>query len=303
MSAAGEAFDVVIGALGYSGRFIAQRLMSAGRRVVSLTNSPSKPNPFGPELELRPLRFENVDELAESMRGGQVLYNTYWVRYDQRDPGFARAVENSRRLVQAAVAAGIRRIVHSSITNPSLDSPYGYFRGKAEVEEIIKVSGLSYAILRPAVLFGDGGVLINNIAWMLRRLPVFGMFGRGTYRLQPIHVDDYAALAVEQGGGRENVVIDAVGPETFTYRDLLKLLCRVMGLHRLILPLPPAAAWPGVWLMGKVVGDTIVTREEIAALMGDLLCTDSPPAGQIKLSDHLRDHAETLGRHYHNDKR
>jgi NADH dehydrogenase len=106
----------------------------------------------------------------------------------------------------------VQRIVHVSITNPSEESPLEYFSGKARLEQALAATAMSYAILRPTVLFGKEDILINNIAWALRRLPVFGVFGDGHYRLQPIYVDDLAQLAVEQGANRENVVIDAIGP-------------------------------------------------------------------------------------------
>ena len=186
-----------------------------------------------------PFHFDQPERLAESLAGVSVLYNTYWVRFNHRRFTFADAVRNSRTLFDAARQAGVERIVHVSITNPSLDSPLEYFRGKAEVEEALQASGVSYAILRPAVLFGGEDILINNMAWTLRRLPVFGVFGRGDYRLQPIHVDDLASLAVAQGQRRENVTINAIGPETFTYRELVETIGQIIGRRRPLLPLPP----------------------------------------------------------------
>ena len=87
--------------------------------------------------------------------------------------------------------------MHISITNPSLDSPLPYFRGKAILEKEIRASGISHAIVRPTVLFGKEDILINNITYLLRRLPVFAIPGSGDYRLQPIYVEDLAEIAVE----------------------------------------------------------------------------------------------------------
>ncbi|HEY9175294.1 MAG TPA: NAD(P)H-binding protein, partial [Verrucomicrobiae bacterium] len=219
-----QELHVVTGAFGYSGKYIAQRLLAAGHHVRTLTNSPNRPNPFRTAVEAHPFHFDQPAKLTASLRGAAVLYNTYWVRFNH--PGFshAAAVENTRTLFAAAQAAGVRRVVHVSITNPSEDSPLEYFRGKGQLERALRESGLSHAILRPAVLFGKEDILINNIAWCLRRLPFFGVFGDGQYRLQPIYVDDLAALAVEQGRATENVIVDAIGPETFTYRELVRQL-------------------------------------------------------------------------------
>ena len=242
--------------------------------------------------------FDHPDQLAASLRGARVLYNTYWVRFNTREFQHAEAVRNTLRLFEAAQEAGVERVVHVSITNPSEDSPLEYFSGKARLERALVESGLSYAILRPTVLFGQEDVLINNIAWVLRRFPVFGLFGNGAYRLQPIYVDDLARLAVEQGSGEQSQIINAIGPETFTYRQLVHAIAEAIGKRRLIVSLPPALGyWIGV-MVGKLVGDVIVTREEIAGLMADLLCTDSPPAGQTRLSEWLRGSADSLGRRY-----
>jgi uncharacterized protein YbjT (DUF2867 family) len=289
---------IVAGAFGYSGGFIARRLLEAGRAVRTLTNSPHRRHELAGRIEARPLAFDDREHLIASLRGGAVLYNTYWVRFNHRSFTFDQAVANTLALFDAAREAGVRRVVHVSITNPSEDSPFAYFRGKAKLERALIESGLSHAILRPAVLFGGADILINNIAWALRRLPIIGVFGDGEYRLQPIHVDDFAALAIAQGERRENAVIDAIGPETFTYRRLIESIGRIIGRRRPIVSIPPRAGHAFARALGGVLRDVMLTREEIGALMAGLLCTDSPPAGPTRLSEWAAAHADELGRRY-----
>jgi NADH dehydrogenase len=288
----------VTGAFGYSGKYIAQRLLDAGRRVRTLTNSPDRKNPFEDRVEVHKLDFDDESRLAESLQGADVLYNTYWVRFNHADFQHATAVENTRTLFRAAQAAKVRRVVHVSITNPSEDSPLEYFSGKARLERALIESGLSYAILRPTVLFGKEDILVNNIAWALRRFPVFPVFGDGAYRLRPIYVDDLAALAVEQAGESENRIIDAVGPETFSYRELVKQVGRIIGRERSVVGVPPAIGYMSGVIIGRWMGDVMITREEIRGLMAGLLDVDSPPAGETRLTDWAREHAETLGTRY-----
>src|SRR6266850_2127364 len=214
----------VTGAFGYSGRYIANRLLQAGHNVITLTNSPKRSNPFGNKLQAFPLRFDQPDILARSLRNVDVLINTYWVRFDHKLFTHEQAVANTRTLFEAAKSAGVRRIVHVSITNPDIHSDLPYFRGKAELEATLISLGASYCILRPTVLFGKEDVLINNIAWSLRHLPVFGVFGTGDYKLQPIYVDDLASVAVEKAGNGRNEVVNAIGPETFTYRGMVEMV-------------------------------------------------------------------------------
>jgi NADH dehydrogenase len=182
--------------------------------------------------------------------------------------------------------------------SPSEDSPLEYFRGKAVLERALRESGLSYAILRPAVLFGGEDILINNIAWALRHLPVFGVFGWGDYRLQPIHVYDFADLAVAEGAKTADRTIDAIGPETYTFRDLVRELAAATGVRRPIVSVPPPLGYATAWVLGKVVRDVVITRDEIAGLMQGLLCTTSDPTGTTRLSTWAREHADTLGRRY-----
>ena len=293
-----QELHVVTGAFGYSGKYIAQRLLDAGHRVRTLTNSLSRHNPFGDRVEARPLDFDDESKMAESLRGVTVLYNTYWVRFNHATFQHAGAVENTLAMFRAAKQAGVRRVVHISITNPSEDSPLEYFSGKARLERALLESGISYAILRPTVLFGKEDILVNNIAWTLRKFPIFPVFGNGQYRLQPIYVDDLAKLAVEQGRLSENRIINAIGPETFTYRELAETIGRIIGRSRPILSMPPFLVYLGGLMIGRIVGDVMITRDEIRGLMGNLLWVDAPPAGETKLTDWATEHADRLGVRY-----
>jgi len=288
----------VTGAFGYSGRYIATRLLEQGHTVVTLTNSTSRANPFGGRVRALPLSFGQPDQLAASLAGVDVLYNTYWVRFNHRLFTHAQAVENTRALFDAARRAGVRRVVHVSITNPDEHSPLSYFAGKARLERALRESGLSHAILRPAVLFGREDILINNIAWALRRFPFFAVFGDGSYRLQPIHVDDLSGLAVAEGMRSEDVILNAIGPETFTYRELVQAVAAAIGRPRPLVGVPPAMGC----LMGKLVGwfmrDVFLTRDEIRGLMSNLLCVNTPPTGKTALTAWMSKNAATLGRRY-----
>ncbi len=296
---ADKELHVVTGAFGYSGRYIARRLLEAGHAVRTITNHPNASDPLAEKIEVRPLAFEDERSLTESLRGASVLYNTYWVRFNHRKFRHAEAVENTRKLFDAAVKAGVQRVVHVSITNPSETSPLEYFRGKAVLERVLLESGLSHAILRPAVLFGKEDILINNIAWLLRTFPVFGVFGKGEYRLQPVFVDDLAALAVEWGRRTDIATIEAIGPEIFTYRDLVGTIGRIIGKERPIVEISPKLGYVLGWLVGNVVGDVLITREEIIGLMDDLLCVEGVPSpGTGKLTEWARENAGSLGRRY-----
>lgn len=292
---------VVTGAFGFSGKYIARRLLDAGYQVLTITNSPDRANPFEGKVKAYPFNFDNPEKLLESLSGASVLYNNYWVRFNHPDFTYAKAVDNSLKLFDAAKKAGIKRIVQVSITNPSENSRLEYFSGKAKIERALIESGLSYAILRPAVLFGKEDVLINNIAWFLRRFPVFGVFGDGNYRLQPIYVDDMAKLAVEQGQKTENCIIDAIGPETFKYRELVEKIGNAIGVPRPVILIPRAMGYLIGSFIGKIFGDVTITYDEIEGLMDNLLYTNSQPTGETRLTDWIKENASALGIHYANE--
>ena len=289
---------VVTGAFGYTGRYVAERLLAKGARVRTITNSPDRANPFEGRVEASPYDFDRPEALAESLRGAAVLVNTYWVRFNHSMFKHADAVENTLTMFKAAKEAGVGRVVHVSITNPSEDSPFEYFAGKARLERALGEVGLPHSILRPAVLFGENDILVNNIAWALRKLPIFGVFGDGEYGIEPIHVEDMADLAVREAEATGNRTIDAVGPEAFTYRELVRTIGEIIGKPRKVVGVPP---WLG-WLAGKIIslatGDVTITREEIGGLMAGLLATGSPPAGETLLTEWARTHRDTLGVRY-----
>ncbi|HLF27308.1 MAG TPA: NAD(P)H-binding protein [Anaerolineae bacterium] len=290
--------NVVTGAFGYTGKYVTQRLLALGQRVKTLTGHPDRPNPFDGRVSVAPFNFDNPAALVESLRGATTLYNTYWVRFAHGQTTFDQAIENTQTLIRAAQEAGIQRLVHVSIANPSEESHLPYYRGKALLEKALIESGLSYAILRPTVIFGDEDILINNIAWLLRRFPVFAVLGEGEYKLQPICVEDMAALMVNAGQRRDNLIVDAVGPEVYSFDRLVGLIAKIVRSRARIVHLPPGLGLFLSRLIGYLVGDVVLTPEEVDGLMSNLLVSSGPPTGRTRLSEWLAQHANTVGVKY-----
>jgi uncharacterized protein YbjT (DUF2867 family) len=286
--------DVVTGAFSYTGRHIARRLLADGRTVRTLVR---RRNPAS-GLEQAPLRFDDPAALAESLRGADVLYNTYWIRFEHGEATFARAIEDTRRLFEAARVAGVRRVVHVSVTNPSEDSPLPYFRGKAVLEQKLRESGLSHAVVRPTLIFGSLDILVNNIAWILRRLPAYVVAGDGSYRVQPVSADDVAAIAVTAGREEADSVVDAAGPEVYRYDELVRLVGLAVGARRPLLRVPPALAFRLAGLIGRLHRDVLLTPDELAGLMASLLVSADPPLGRDSFREWVAANADGLGRRY-----
>jgi NADH dehydrogenase len=292
--------DVVTGAFSYSGQAIAGHLRQAGRRVRTLTGHPERGRDQS-DIEVRPLDFDDPSGLASSLAGAATLYNTYWVRFAHARIDHALAVENSRTLFHAARRAGVRKIVHISILHPSAISPYPYFQGKALVERALAETGLPYAVLRPSVLFDERGLLLNNIAWLLRRLPIFGVGGNGNYRVRPIHVDDLASLALEATSWPDDRIVDAVGPERPTFVELVKQIRAAVGSRARIVRVPAPMLLGMSKALGVALRDVLLTTDEYRSMAEGLADSDAPATGTVGVSAWVAEHCDTLGTHYANE--
>ena len=289
---------IVAGAFSFTGRYVAKRLLDQGVGVRTVTRNPDRGDPFGDLVPSAPLDFSDPDGLCRSMQGAGVLYNTYWIRFGRGRTTFDQAVENSRVLFDVAVRAGVGTIVHFSVANASPDSALPYFRGKGQVEEILKETGIPYAIIRPTLVFGEGDLLFNNMAWALRRFPVFPVFGQGNYKVQPIYAEDLAAQALAAGFRSDSFVADAAGPETFTFEELLRLLAKAVGARVRLVHTLPSLGFALTRLVGLLLRDVVLTRDEVDGLMAGSLTSDAAPAGTTRLGEWLEANPGILGRQY-----
>ena len=288
--------DVVTGAFSYTGRHIAEALLAGERRVRTLSRRPDPAHPLANRLEAAPLAFD--DSLAESLSGADTLYNTYWVRFERGETTFDRAVSNSAALFEAARRAGLRRIVHVSVANPAIDSPFPCFQGKARVEEALRASGMSHAIVRPTLVFGPDDILVNNIAWGLRHVPIFLVAADDGSLVQPVSVRDTASLCVDAGARDDNVVLDAAGPDRWAYEDFVRLIAGTIGARARIRRSSLRAALGAARVAGLLLRDVVVTRDELEALNAGLLVSHERPLGSDRFELWLTENADGLGRRY-----
>jgi uncharacterized protein YbjT (DUF2867 family) len=293
--------DVVTGAFSYTGRHIAEALLARGQSVRTLTRKPDPSHPLADRVEAAPFVFD--DSLVESLRGADTLYNTYWVRFERGDTSFARAVENTRRLFHAAREAGVRRVVHISVANADASSPFAYFRGKAATEGALRESGLSYAIVRPTLVFGPGDILVNNIAWALRHVPVFLIAGDGRDEVQPVSVFDTARICVEAGARTDDVALDAAGPERFAFEDFVRLIGRATGGRALIRRASPNVVLVTSRVAGLFLRDVVLTRDELGMVQAGLLVSHEPALGRDSFEAWVSENGRTLGRRYASELR
>ena len=294
----------VTGAWSFSGRHIARRLLSNGWTLRSISNR--SPGPEGDPYNGRVRRIaytHDTDRLAAELEGCRVLVSNFWTRHDEppighRGPWLShrQAVEQSAILIKAAAQAGVERLVWTSITNPGRDPDLSYFAGKAAVEELVRTSGLSYAILRPACFFGGGGILIDNVAWAARRLPWVPIPNRPRYRIRPIHVDDYAELVARATAPGGSYTIDAVGPDRPDFGDLIGEVAAACGSRARAVRVPMTACRAGYAVASRILGETILSNDELTGLSRNRLDSEAESTGWSSLLTWIRMSNRDLGR-------
>lgn len=295
--------NVVTGALGYIGKYIARQLLDSGEAVRTITTHPDKLNPFGDTVEAFPYNFDDPEKLAATLRGASTLYNTYWIRFEYGAATFQQAVRDTITLFQCAKKAGVRKIVHISVTNASLESLLPYYRGKGLQEQALIDSGMSYAIVRPTLVFGKEDILVNNIAWLIRTFPVFPIFGDGGYKLQPVYVGDLAAIAVAYARDPKSVIQDVIGPETFTFEEFVRLVSGKIKPGVKLIHIPPTIGIRLGQVIGLAVRDVILTRDELRGLMDGMLTSGQAPNGHTRFSEWFELHKDEIGSAYSSELR
>jgi uncharacterized protein YbjT (DUF2867 family) len=294
---------VVTGAFSYTGSYVARALLERGERVRTLSRRPDPEHALAGGVEFAPLQFADEAALTRDLSGATTLFNTYWVRFPHGETTWASVLDNTRTLIRAARAAAVGRIVQFSVSNASEDSPYGYFRAKALAERALREAELPHAIVRPTLIFGRGDLLLSNIAWTLRRSPVFLLPGGRRYATQPVAVEDVAELAVELAGRSDDVMADAAGPAVYSFRQLVAAVRDAIGARTRLVACPPFAVVVATRAASILLRDDLVRREELAALGDDLLVSHAPPSSARRLEDWLAEEAHDLGRSFISERR
>jgi NADH dehydrogenase len=179
-----------------------------------------------------------------------------------------------------------------------------YYCNKGRIERLVRESGLDYTILRPAIVVGPGDILVNNIAFFLRRLPVFTIFGRGDYRVQPITVDAFADIAVQAIDGEyAGATLPVAGPNDWMFVDMVRAVRAAVRSRALIVQAPASFALAGLKIAGLLLGDVVLTRDEVKGLTREYLYAPEPLRRGADFAEWLARPAvaSTLGRNYESE--
>jgi uncharacterized protein YbjT (DUF2867 family) len=272
----------VLGGTGFVGRHIAQLLCAQGVAVRIPTRNADKARRALTTMpvEILPADVHDPSRLAGLFAGVDAVINLVGILHEQHGQSFRQVhVELPRKVIGAAKAAGIARLLHMSALNASPDGPSAYLRSKGEAERLVRDSGLQATIFRPSVIFGAGDSFLSLFARLAKWTPVMPL-ACADARFQPVWVEDVArafahSLNDDSSIGRQ---YDLCGPRVYRLRELVKIAAALRHAHPLIVPLPRPAAWLQAavmeWLPVK-----LMTRDNFHTMQQDSVCDCAFPFG------------------------
>lgn len=262
---------LVTGGSGFIGRRVVARLAEAGRPVRVLARGQRQADlPQG--VERLPGNVATGEGLAEAMEGVERVVHLVAIIRETRGQTFDGVIRGgTERVVEAARAAAVKKLVHVSAIGARDDPTYPYLHAKWRAEQAVMGSGLNYTILRPSIVFGEGDEFINALAALVRGNPLVPIAGEGKTRFQPIWVEDVVTCIVAclEDGSHDGEVVEIGGPEHLTYKEMVDAVQEALGRRRPKLHIPLALMKPLARAMEAVLPRPPVTVEQLKMLALD----------------------------------
>ena len=281
----------VFGGTGFLGRRVVEHLREHGFfvRIVSRHRNRSRElfGPDGSQFQSLEADIHDPKAIAEALAGAHGVVNAVSLYVERQGETFHSVhVEAARRLAARAQQDRVERLVQVSGIGADAASPSLYIRKRGEGELSVQAAFPNAVVVRPAVMFGPNDAFLAPILALLRKLPVFPMFGRGLTRLQPAHVGDVAeaiAKALEQPEMRA-VTFECGGPRIYSYEELLRAVAREAGLQARLVPMP-FAAWRALAVMAEMLPNPPVTRNQVELMQVDNVASpDMPGFAELGIS-------------------
>ncbi len=272
----------VLGGCGFVGSHLLARLSAAGKRVTVLSRHPQRHRELLvlPGLRLERADIHDRDQLAAHFAATDAVINLVGILNESGHDGegFRRAhVELAQKVVDACRQQGVARLLHMSALHADESGPSHYLRTKGEAENHVhNVAGSELAVtsFRPSVIFGPGDSFFNRFAGLLKYAPAMPL-ACADAKFQPVYVGDVADAFVNALENPQSVDqrIDLCGPEVFTLRQIVEYTAEVLGIRRLIVPLPDRLARMQAAVMEYVPGKPF-SRDNYQSLQVDSVCGD-----------------------------
>lgn len=270
----------VFGGSGFLGRYVVRALVKQGWRVRVPVRRPHTAHELKVigdvgQVQLMQANLRFPKSVERAVEGSDAVINLVAVLFEAGKQGFeALHVDGADTLARAAAAAGITNVAHVSAIGANSDSESDYARTKGEGEALVRAAVPTADIHRPSIIFGPEDQFFNRFASMASLSPMLPLLGGGQTRFQPVYVEDVAqAVAMSVTRGTTGQTYELGGPNTYTFKELMTFLTKIIDKKRLLLPVP----WFAANLMGfggEVSGalpfvDPFLTRDQVKNLKVD----------------------------------
>ncbi len=274
----------VLGASGLIGRYVVKRLAEQGALIAAVGRHASDAGflkPMGDVGQIATIDADVTDDaaLAAVIAGADVVVNAVGILYERGAQRFD-ALHHllPRRIAAEARAAEVKQVVHISAIGADPQSPASYGRSKAAGEAALRGVFPAVVVLRPSIVFGPEDAFFNRFAALARLSPVLPLIGGGTTRFQPVYVGDVAdaVMAALARPDAEGGIYELGGPEVLSFRELMRLMLRIVRRRRLLMPIPfGLAAFEAAFL--ELLPVPPLTRDQVRMLRRDNVVSAGVP--------------------------
>jgi uncharacterized protein YbjT (DUF2867 family) len=269
----------VFGGTGFLGRRIVSHVRDKGFSVRIASRRPKRSSGDDPELRSIAADIRERQSIATAVEGAFGVVNAVGLYVERGTETFhAVHVVAAERVAEEARKAGVKRLVHISGIGADAHSSSPYIRARGQGEQAVRAAFASVEVIRSAVMFGPDDAFLNTLIQLLRRLPVYPMFGRGETRLQPADVEDVgeAVARLMQRTGTEAITVECGGPRVYSYDELLRTIARAANVRRILVPVP-FAAWHALAGVAEMLPGAPITRNQVELMQIDTVVSADVP--------------------------
>ncbi len=276
----------ITGGTGFIGRHLARALVGEGHEVVLVARGRDRTDPSVRGLagsRFVPIGLDDPGELADAFAGCHAVAHCAGINRQAGSQTYQRVhVDGTRRVVESARAAGVRKIVLVSFLRARPGCGSGYHESKWAAEQLVRESGLDHTVLKCGVIYGRGDHMLDHLSHALFTLPVFAFVGLRDRAVRPVAVEDVVRVlrASLVDGALSGRTVAVLGPEQLGLRAAVRRVARVVGQRPLMLPMPVWFHYVVGWFVERVMAVPLVSVAQVR-MLSEGLAEPSPPCDQL----------------------
>jgi uncharacterized protein YbjT (DUF2867 family) len=283
----------VFGGTGFLGRRIVRHLRDREFPVRIASRHPDREHrwfgPDDPQLQSVAANIHDERSVADALAGAYGVVNAVSLYLERGQETFHSVhVEAAQRIAAQARRAGAERFIHISGIGADAASQSRYIRTRGQGELVVRVAFRDAIFIRPAVMFGPDDAFLTTMLELLRRLPIYPMFGRGLTRLQPAYVEDVAEAIgrIMQQAEAPSMIFEFGGPRVYSYEEILREVAHQAGVAPRLIPIP-FAVWLALAWASEMLPSPLLTRNQVELMQIDTVSSPEMPGfSELGISPH-----------------